>query len=111
MKTTKFSFGDIVLVSFPFSDLTSFKRRPCLILKEHEQDVLVIFISSQLNKESGHDFILRRDNINNLAVDSVVKIWKINILHKSLILKKIGFLSKDNKIVLKNKLINFFTKL
>lgn len=111
MKTTKFSFGDIILVSFPFSDSTSFKRRPCVILKEHEQDVLVVFISSQLNQKSEHDFILDKDNANNLAVDSLVKIWKINVLHKSLIFKKIGFLGKENKMALKSKLINFFTKL
>ena len=111
MKTTKFSFGDIVLVSFPFSDATSFKRRPCLILKEHEQDALVVFISSQLNQKSQHDFILRMDNTNNLAVDSLVKIWKINVLHKSLIFKKIGFLGKEDRVALKSKLINFFTNI
>lgn len=111
MKTTKFSFGDIILVSFPFSDATSFKKRPCLILKEHEQDALVVFISSQLNQKSQYDFILRKDSFNNLAVDSLVKIWKINVLHKSLILKKIGFLDKENKAALKSKLINFFTKI
>lgn len=111
MKNTKFNFGDIILISFPFSDLTSFKKRPCVVLKEHEQDVLVVFISSQLNQKSPYDFFVAKNNINNLAVDSLVKIWKINVLHKSLIFKKIGILDKESEVAFKNELTDFFRKL
>jgi len=111
MKTTKFNFGDIILISFPFSDLISFKKRPCLVLKEHQQDVLVIFISSQLKQGSIDDILVKKDSINNLATDSLIKVWKINVLHKSLIVKKIGNLDKGNKSLLKNQLLNFFSKL
>jgi mRNA interferase MazF len=111
MKTTKFNFGDIILISFPFSNLTSFKKRPCLVLKEHQQDVLVVFISSQFKQRSTDDILVKKDNINNLVVDSLIKVWKINVLHKGLIIKKIGNLDKGNKIVLKNQLVNFFSRL
>jgi len=39
--------GDIVLIPFPFTDLSGSKNRPALILHGNEQDVTVAFISSE----------------------------------------------------------------
>ena len=36
----------IVLIHFPFSDLTATKLRPALVIHESDQDVVVVFISS-----------------------------------------------------------------
>lgn len=40
--------GDIILISFPYTDLTGVKIRPAVILMETEQDVTVAFVTSQL---------------------------------------------------------------
>ena len=48
----KFVKGDIVVVPFPFSDLTRAKRRPALILAELEGDDLILCqITSQTIKD------------------------------------------------------------
>ena len=40
--------GDIVLVPFPFTDLTSEKNRPALVLLDHEEDVTLAFITTKI---------------------------------------------------------------
>jgi hypothetical protein len=50
--TTNYKRGDIVLVSFPFTDLSSSKRRPALVVSPDEfngigQEVVLVAITSQ----------------------------------------------------------------
>lgn len=40
--------GDIVLITFPFTDLSGSKLRPALILTESELDITVSFITTQI---------------------------------------------------------------
>ncbi|MDP3261309.1 MAG: type II toxin-antitoxin system PemK/MazF family toxin [Thermodesulfovibrionales bacterium] len=49
----KFVKGDVVVVPFPFSDLTQSKRRPALVISKLESDDLILCqITSQSIKDS-----------------------------------------------------------
>lgn len=99
-------FGKIVLIPFPFTDLTSTKVRPALIIsaKNSQQDVMVAFISSNTNNSG---LIVKKSQANGLKVDSTIRFDKIATLNKKLVLGEIGgisreFLQKNKEYFLKN---------
>lgn len=86
--------GKIVLIPFPFTDLTSTKMRPALVLYESEKDVVVAFISSRIAKTKPTDIVIDKTHSEfkqtGLKVESSIKIDKIATLSKSLIIGEIG---------------------
>ncbi|MBT4936461.1 type II toxin-antitoxin system PemK/MazF family toxin [Candidatus Peregrinibacteria bacterium] len=95
-----YKFGSIVLIPFPFTDLTSSKLRPALIISqnnESSEDILVSFISSKISKNSNTILIPHNSPefiSSGLKKDSEVRLDKIATLRKSLILGELGKLSK-----------------
>ncbi len=60
--TTSFSQGDVVLVPFPFTDLSAIKQRPALVLSPDRSnkvrpDLVVAAITSQIPTIPGDVFI------------------------------------------------------
>ena len=62
--------GKIVLIPFPFTDLTATKLRPALVLYEGEKDVIVAFISSRTDKPKPVDIIINEKTQNSNKQDS-----------------------------------------
>jgi len=91
--------GDIVLVPFPFSDLSGQKIRPALLLSKGSKsnDVIVIFITSKITKNKSLTSVLvTPTEQNGLKVDSEIICGKIATLDKKIILGSIGCLDKAN---------------
>lgn len=87
--------GDIVLISFPFTNLQGAKRRPAVILSAGSLDVIVCFITSKVFISSPTNFIVNPEERNGLKKVSAIKVDKIATLDKELIKGKIGELSTD----------------
>ena len=103
--------GKIVLVPFPFTDLTATKLRPALVLFEGERDVVVAFISSRLPHELGPtDIMVDEDlpdfELTGLKVASVIKLDKVATISKELILGEIGEIG----VMLKKKINRAISK-
>ncbi len=98
-----FEFGTIVLVPFPFTDLTSAKVRPALIVSRtsaDSADLMLSFITSQVSsKENGAVFTLKSSDKGfegtGLKVDSSFRFDKIATLSKDLILGELGCVGKE----------------
>src|SRR4030042_5812407 len=74
--------GKIVLVPFPFTDLTAAKLRPALVIYEGEKDAVMAFISSTIPSEPSEvDILITKGHPSfrktGLKVDSVIKLDKI----------------------------------
>ena len=88
--------GEIVLIPYPFSDLSNIKQRPVLILSNNSynsktEDIIVCGITSNI-KESEYSVLLNNKDLieGNLPIKSRIKADKLFTLKNSLVKKKIG---------------------
>src|SRR4051812_8844204 len=98
--------GDIVIVSFPYTDLVSFKARPAVVVtqtKDSYNDVIVALISSVIPATLlPYQMALQPDNINNLRASSVIKVSRLATVEENKIVAVIGKLSSNQLTIFKN---------
>lgn len=102
--------GDIVVVPFPFSDLSDSKRRPALVLASLKgDDVILCQITSQFHSDS-YAICLRESDFKTgfLAKESFIRPSRIFTANKSLILRKVGHLSKKKHLEVIQTVIKIF---
>jgi mRNA interferase MazF len=91
----------IVLTRFPFTDLTSSKRRPALVLavaQSSQQDVIVAFISSVIPSTlKSTEYLIEVSHpdfsLTGLRKDSVVKLDKLATLDIAIFTGELGAVS------------------
>lgn len=97
--------GNIILIPFPFAELTNFKVRPALVVaktSDKYQDIIVCAISSVVpNELSGNDIEIVPDNVNGLRVRSVIKVDRIVTVKKEQVITSIGHLQKKHLLIFK----------
>ena len=113
MKSTmSYKKWEIVLVPFPFTDLTTNKKRPALIISPNEYnieaDVVIAFITSKLdlNYRIGV-YKIEEWGKSNLPKPSMIRM-KFATIDKNIIIKKLGKLSGNDIKEFSKKLIDFF---
>lgn len=86
--------GDVVLVRFPFSDLSGSKVRPAIVVStpHASQDFFVTPLTSKTDRLLTGEFVLGEWKNSGLNVASAVKRGLVTI-HESLIVKSVGTLS------------------
>ncbi|HYX07441.1 MAG TPA: type II toxin-antitoxin system PemK/MazF family toxin [Bacteroidales bacterium] len=98
--------GDIVLVPFPFTDLSGNKNRPAIILIDSDDDVTICFITTQLKWQSDFDITIQPTQINGLKKTSLIRLNKFATVNKDLIIGLLGHLDKNCHDELNENLIN-----
>ncbi len=89
--------GDVVVLPFPFSDLSASKRRPALVVAEGEYgDVILCQITSKPEKGAGA-VTLKNDDFQEggLKITSYIKPRKIFAADMDLILYRAGKIKKQ----------------
>lgn len=107
--------GDIVLIHFPFTDLTSTKVRPALVISSenyntNQEDVVFLLITSNTSRITQDDYLLDRNNpeFNNtgLKKESVFRVGKVQTLNKKILVSKLGFAGINTLKEIENRLRN-----
>jgi mRNA interferase MazF len=97
--------GDIVLIPFPFTDLSGNKKRPAIVLIDTEDDVTICFITTQLKWQSDFDITVHPSKINGLKKTSLIRLNKFATVDKDLIIGLLGHLDNNYFANLNDNLI------
>ena len=94
------SRNDIVLLPIPFTDLTSRKVRPAIVIGRKGTDLFLVPVSSVL---SNTDFPLQEWQAAGLNVPSGVKA-QLSTVEEKLVVKIVGAVSSVDRRILDEKL-------
>lgn len=105
--------GKIVLIPFPYTDLTAAKLRPALVIFEGKHDLIVAFITSKMvNIIPELDVLISADNPEfsrtGLKSTSVLKLAKVSTVRKDLAEGILGEISGSLKDEANQKLKRIF---
>jgi mRNA interferase MazF len=101
--------GDIILVPYPFAELTNVKVRPALVIaitKDKYRDILVSAITSVVRGKAGDfEILLQPNETNNLRAISLIKVDRIVTLKKEDIITTLGKISLSELKLFKSKFV------
>lgn len=96
---------EIWLVRFPFSDLTSAKLRPALVLAIHREEAIILGIFSKVPVDTLREsWVLMSDthpafSQTDLKETSLIRADKIATVHESVFQKQLGTLPSDIQVL------------
>jgi len=100
---TSYKQGEVLLVPFPFTDLTQTKQRPAVVVSANwfnacRDDAVCVAITSQVPSHLEPDqFEIPAQDLTGagLLKPSIAKVGKIFAIHETIVVKKIGQLTPD----------------
>lgn len=96
--------GDIVPITFPFTDLSGSKLKPEVVLANTNLDLTVCFITTQTSWQEPTGTMLMPNPSNGLRKQSLIRTSKIATLDRSLAKGLLGRLSANDLTDMNSKL-------
>ena len=107
----RFVKGDLVVVPFPFSDLTGTKKRPALVVAELGGDDRIL---CQITKQvgDGHSIQITQDDCDDGALSQTcnVRPSKIFTADRSIINRRVGHLKPETVNTITTKIIEVLSQ-
>lgn len=99
----------VILVRYPFSDLSNVKVRPAVVVSavHPSQDILITPLTSKTGSLLEGEFVLSAWEIAGLNVPTAIK-RGVYTVHRSLVIKVIGQLAKVDSDLLGGSLRRWF---
>ena len=96
------TFGDVILVPFPFTDQTATKKRPAIVISSKDYnaarpDIILMAVTSQLRASAGFGEVWLTDwEAAGLLKPSAAK-PVFTTIERSLVIKQLGHLTAGDK--------------
>ena len=86
---TTYSFGDVILIGFPHTNLKTLSKRPAIVLYDSgDKDVLAARVTTQnYNTETDHQIIEWKEC--GLLTESYIRLGKQATIEKKYIIRKL----------------------
>lgn len=102
---------EVVVLPFPFTDSSKTKRRPALVISDRQEFSIDKSVLAMITTKNHSPWSLDTE-INNLKstglkTPSIVR-FKLFTLEDTLVIKKIGSLSEDDRKIIQSKLRKLF---
>ena len=101
---TQFKQGDIVIVPFPFTNLSAVKQRPVLVLSKNtgDEDIITCGITSNL-ADSDNSLLIDNGSLREGALPkkSRIKVDKLFTLEKTIVKKSIASINQQTLLKVK----------
>lgn len=107
--TSSYQFGDVVLVPFPFTDQSTTKQRPAVVVSSaryqaERPDLILMAITGQLRENPAvGELIVRGWQAAGLLKPSVIKPI-LTTLEQRLVRRRLGTLNEQDRQALRNVL-------
>jgi PemK-like, MazF-like toxin of type II toxin-antitoxin system len=104
--------GDVLLLNFPFSDLSGAKLRPVLVLAIADRDEYVVCQITSRRKTDPRAIELRDDAFSEggLRKASFVRPGKMFTAHRSLMVRRVGRLKETVKNTVRDAVVQLIRK-
>lgn len=106
---TDYSFGDVVLVPFPFTDQTTGKQRPAIVVSSNDYnfnrpDIVLMAVTSQVRQPApfGDTAVMHWEKAGLIKPSVMKPIF--TTIEKGLVIKRLGKLSKKDEQSLREAL-------
>lgn len=103
----EFVKGDIVVVPFPFSNLSTSKRRPALVLIALPGPDIVLCQITSKRWVDEYSFELNAEDFTQGGLERVshVRVTRIFTAEKSIVLRKVGKLNTEKMLTIRSSII------
>ena len=108
----EFVKGDVVVLPFPFSDLSKSKKRPALVASILDGDHIVLCQITSEARVDSYSIVLTSSDFKkgSLNLTSMIRPNKLFTADKSIILYKIGSLKESKIKEVEKGIVDIFTK-
>jgi mRNA interferase MazF len=108
----KFIKGDVVVLPFPFSDLSTSKRRPALVLVDLKGNDLILCQITSKTFSDDLAVLIEVTDIENGTLNTVsnVRSNKLFTAHENIVLYKVGTLKTEKLDIVVSKIIDMLQK-